>query len=48
MELLQVFCSTSDLPFPAGKESNVKFSMCLIKHCAVKTFGDWRYSSPNS
>jgi len=48
MDLLQVFCSTSDLLFLAGKESNVKFSMCLIKYWAMKTYGDWRYGSPNS
>lgn len=48
MELLQVLCSTSELPFPAGKESNMKFSMCLIKNCAMKTCGVWRYSSPDS
>jgi len=31
-----------------GKGKKVKLSLCLTKHHAMKTFGEWRYRSTYS
>jgi hypothetical protein len=34
--------------YSKGKGKKIKFSLCLTKHHAMKSIGEWRYSSMHS